>query len=59
MKRRIATIAIATGLLAAGGSFAAQASASSSPLGLRQDTSGCIVLLPDLPNPITICLFPR
>lgn len=60
MKRRLAIVAAATGLLAVSGTSIAQA-LPSAPEGpsMRADTSGCAVLFPRAANPITICLFPR
>lgn len=58
MKRRVAIIVAATGLLTVAGTAAARADDSTS-VNLAGDTSGCIVLLPDAQNPVTVCLFPR
>lgn len=58
MKRRATVVAVAVAALAVGGvSTASAASLLGGPA--RQDTSGCLVLFPDAPNPLTICLFPR
>jgi len=56
VKRRATVIAAATGLLVLVGSSVAQADAA---IPSARDSSGCVVLLPDAAQPLTVCLFPR
>jgi hypothetical protein len=58
VKRRATIVAAATGLLVLVGSSVAQAGTATS-VSVARDTSGCVVLLPDAAQPLTVCFFPR
>jgi hypothetical protein len=57
VKRRVATIAITTGLLTVSGALFADAEAAT-PM-IERDSSGCVVLLGDTAHPLYLCLFSR
>jgi len=58
VKRRAAIVGLLLAGLAAGSAGTAQAAGPGLAASGR-DSSGCVVLLPNAANPVTICLFPR